>query len=55
MKTNIIKQIGKALPVLAALTVASIALGEGSKKDESMCVKQKDGSYVCKASGKKNG
>ena len=53
MKTNMIKRIGKVLPVLAALTVASIALAEGSKKDESMCVKQKDGSYLCKASGQK--
>ncbi len=53
MRINIIKQIGKALPVLAAFTVASIASGEGSKEDESMCVKQKDGSYICKASGKK--
>ena len=53
MKTNAIKPVGKLLPVLAALAVASIALGEGSKKDESMCVKQKDGSYLCKASGQK--
>ncbi len=53
MKTNMIKHIAKVLPVLTALTVASIALGEGAKKDESMCVKQKDGSYLCKASGKK--
>ena len=53
MKTNVMKQIGKALPVLAALTLASAALGEGSKKGDTMCVKQKDGSYICKASGQK--
>jgi len=53
MKTNMIKRIGKALPVLAALTVASIALGDGFKKGETMCVKQKDGSYLCKASGER--
>ena len=53
MKTNTIKQIGKLLPVIAALTVATVAFGAGSKKDETMCVKQKDGSYICKASGQK--
>jgi len=53
MKTNIIKQIGKLLPVIAALTVGTVALGDGSKKDETMFVKQKDGSYLCKASGQK--
>ena len=53
MKTNIIKQVGKVLPILAALTVATVALGEESKKDESMCVKQKDGKYLCTASGQK--
>lgn len=52
MKTNIIQQMGKVLPVLAALTVATSAPGE-DKKDESMCVKQKDGKYLCKASGQK--
>ena len=51
MKTNIIKQIGRVLPVLAALTVATVAFGADAKKDESMCVKQKDGKYLCKASG----
>ena len=53
MKTKIIRQIGKVRPVVAALTVATVALAEGSKKDETMCVKQKDGSYICKASGQK--
>ena len=53
MKTNIIRQLGKVLPVLAALTLATVAFGEDSKKDESMCVKQKDGSYICTASGQK--
>jgi hypothetical protein len=53
MTKNIIKRVGRVLPVLAALVVGTIALGEESKKDESMCVKQKDGSYLCKASGKK--
>jgi len=50
MKTNIIRRIGKTLPLLAALAVASVALGADTK--ESMCVKQKDGTYKCKASGK---
>lgn len=50
MKANIIKQIGNALPLLAALTIATIALGADSK--ESMCAKQKNGTYKCKASGK---
>lgn len=53
MNTNIIKQIGKVLPVLAALTLVSVSFGEDAKKDESMCVKQKDGKYLCKASGQK--
>ena len=53
MKTNIINRIGTVLPVLAALTVATVALGQDGKKDESMCVKQKDGKYLCKASGQK--
>ena len=46
MKTDIIKQIGKVLPMLAALTAATVALGEESKNGESMCVKQKDGISV---------
>jgi hypothetical protein len=53
MKTNYIKQIGRVLPLLAALTIGTIALGAESKKDESMCVKQKDGTYLCKASSQK--
>lgn len=50
MKPNIIKQIGRILPLLAALSVASVAVGAETK--ETMCVKQKDGTYKCKASGK---
>jgi hypothetical protein len=38
------------LPTLALLSLASIAFGADSK--ETMCVKQKDGTYKCKASGK---
>jgi len=53
MTKNIIKHVGRVLPVLAALTIGTIALGAEAKKDESMCVKQKDGSYLCKASGQK--
>ena len=53
MKTDIIRQIRRVLAIVAAVTVATVALGEGSKKDETMCVKQKDGSYICKASGQK--
>jgi len=50
MKTNLIKQIGRALPLLTALALTSIALGADAK--QSMCVKQNDGTYKCKASGK---
>ena len=53
MKTNIIKQFAKVLPLIPALTVATVAFGQDTKKDESMCVKQKDGKYLCKASGQK--
>ncbi|MEY2510974.1 MAG: hypothetical protein QOE26_1737 [Verrucomicrobiota bacterium] len=38
------------LPVLALLFLASSAFGVDLK--ETMCVKQKDGTYKCKASGK---
>jgi hypothetical protein len=38
------------LPVLALLSLASSAFGVDLK--ETMCVKQKDGTYKCKASGK---
>ena len=38
------------LPLLALLSLASIAFGADSR--ETMCVKQKDGTYKCKASGK---
>jgi hypothetical protein len=50
MKANTIRRIGKTLPLFAALAVASVALGANTK--ESRCVKQKDGTYKCKASGK---
>lgn len=51
MKRNIIRQIAQTLPLLAALAVATVALGAEAK--ESMCVKQNDGKYLCKASGQK--
>lgn len=38
------------LSVLALLSLASTALGIDQK--ETMCVRQKDGTYKCKASGK---
>jgi hypothetical protein len=38
------------LPALALLSVASTLFGAEPK--ETMCVKQKDGTYRCKASGK---
>jgi hypothetical protein len=50
MKPYIIKPIGRVLPLLAALGLASVALGADTK--ETMCVKQKNGTYKCKASGK---
>jgi hypothetical protein len=40
----------KFLPLLALLSLASTAFGAEPK--ETMCVKQKDGTYKCKASGK---
>ncbi len=49
MKLNITERIGKLLLVLAALTVTTGAFGESAK--DTMCVKQKDGTYKCKASG----
>lgn len=38
------------LPLIAALAITSVA--HGAEKKENMCVKQKDGTYKCKASGK---
>jgi hypothetical protein len=38
------------LSLLALLSIASAAFGIDSKN--TMCVKQKDGTYKCKASGK---
>ena len=40
----------KVMPVLALLSVALTAFGAQPK--ETMCVKQKDGTYKCTASGK---
>jgi hypothetical protein len=40
----------KLLPVLVVLVLASTALATDPK--DTMCVKQKDGTYKCKASGK---
>lgn len=53
MTANIIKHIGRSLPLLAAITFGTVAFGAEAKKDESMCVKQNDGKYLCKASGQK--
>jgi hypothetical protein len=38
------------LPILALFSLASTGLGIDQK--ETMCVRQKDGTYKCKASGK---
>lgn len=40
----------KFLSILALLAFAASA--SGADKKETMCVKQKDGTYKCKASGK---
>ncbi len=50
MTKNIVQNSGKLLLGLAALTIAASAFGATAK--ETMCVKQKDGTYKCKASGK---
>lgn len=50
MITNIIRNAGKLLIGLAALAITTSAFGGSAK--ETMCVKQKDGTYKCKASGK---
>ena len=50
MKMNLIRQIGAVLPLVTALAMGSVA--QGAKSKENMCVKQKDGTYKCKASGK---
>ena len=47
---NLIQEIAKAAPLVVALTIAKVAYGADTK--ESMCVKQKEGTYKCKASGK---
>ena len=51
MRRNIIQNGGKLLMALAALALTtSVFAAEPAK--ETMCVKQKDGTYKCKASGK---
>ncbi len=50
MKTKTIQTAGKLLLALAALTMTTSVFA-GPLKD-TMCVKQKDGTYKCKASGK---
>jgi hypothetical protein len=50
MKMKLIQEIAKMAALVVALTMATLASG-GDKK-ETMCVKQKDGTYKCKASGK---
>ena len=42
--------IMKAMIILAALAMASSL--QGADPQDTMCVKQKDGTYKCKASGK---
>jgi len=50
MKTKLIQEIAKVASVVVALAVATVA--SGADKEETMCVKQRDGTYKCKASGK---
>ncbi|PZR79487.1 MAG: hypothetical protein DLM52_00935 [Chthoniobacterales bacterium] len=50
MKRNLIQNTGKVLLTLAALIMTTSAFAAPAK--ETMCVKQKDGTYKCKASGK---
>ena len=50
MKTNTIRTAGKLLLALTALTMTAGAFAQQPK--DTMCVKQKDGTYKCKASGK---
>ena len=40
----------KGTIILAVLTMAAVALG--ADRRDTMCVRQKDGTYRCKASGK---
>lgn len=50
MKTKTIQTAGKLLLALAALAMTTSVFAAPSK--DTMCVKQKDGTYKCKASGK---
>lgn len=50
MKMKLTQGIVKVASLVAALTMASVA--SAAEKKETMCVKQKDGTYKCKASGK---
>ena len=50
MKTKLIQEIVKVASLVVALAMATVA--SGADKKETMCVKQKDGTYKCKASGK---
>lgn len=50
MKRNITQTIGKLLLGLAAVALTTSVFASEAK--ESMCVKQKDGTYKCKASDK---
>jgi len=50
MKMKLIQEIARVALLVVALTMATVA--SGADKKETMCVKQKDGTYNCKASGK---
>jgi hypothetical protein len=50
MKTKLIQEIAKVASLVVALAMASVV--SGADKKETMCVKQRDGTYKCKASGK---
>lgn len=52
MKTNLTPPIRRLL-VSATLAFATVVFGADATTTETMCVKQKDGSYLCKASGRK--
>lgn len=49
MKTKLIQKIAKIASLVVALAISTVASGADK---ETMCVKQKDGTYKCKASGK---
>jgi hypothetical protein len=50
MKTKLIQEIAKVASLVVALAMASVV--SGADKKETMCVKQRGGTYKCKASGK---